>query len=355
VRRFAWIAGLWLVAVVHAQAQERLPLELTWQAPSECPSSGDVRAELERAARARPGFSLTPLVAQARVEHRGTSYATTLLTEHDGQHGERRLEAADCKTLVRTVTLVLALAFGAGVEVAQGAVARDETAAGPPAGEEPAPAEGTPQSATPPPPPSTPNAAAVEARPTEEDLADRNADAGASSDHAGRASALRLALFAGGGAQLGLMPSAAFSLSVGAELSAGAFSIGLRTTAWPGVTDGVAAKLSARFDGLAGALQGCGQLPLAALTLALCARAWAGALRGRSSGAAPDGSATAPWYALGSAVSLSWPNGQWLRVRIEAGLAASLDRPRFVIEGLRQVHRVQPLVPELGALLIVAP
>ncbi|HET8937039.1 MAG TPA: hypothetical protein VFN67_26535 [Polyangiales bacterium] len=41
----------------------------------------------------------------------------TLRTQHEGRRGERTLAAADCHTLARSVTLVLALAFGPGVEL----------------------------------------------------------------------------------------------------------------------------------------------------------------------------------------------------------------------------------------------
>ena len=101
-------------------AQSQLPLELDWDAPAECPSSAEVRAEVERIARVGPGYTLTPLVASARVERKAGHYGVELKTEHEGQRGQRGLSAADCRTLVRTVTLVLALAFGEGVEVEEG-------------------------------------------------------------------------------------------------------------------------------------------------------------------------------------------------------------------------------------------
>ena len=67
-----------------------------------------------RIAKVAPGHVLTALAASAWVERRGGGYAVELKTEHEGQRGQRALSAADCKTLVRTVTLVIALAFGEG-------------------------------------------------------------------------------------------------------------------------------------------------------------------------------------------------------------------------------------------------
>src|SRR5512139_886504 len=89
-----------------------LPLELSWQAPSECPTASDVHAELARIASAAPGEDLQPLKADVAVAHSGARYTAQLRTEHEGLVGERTLQAEDCATLARSVTLVLALAFG---------------------------------------------------------------------------------------------------------------------------------------------------------------------------------------------------------------------------------------------------
>jgi hypothetical protein len=336
------IAGSCLLALLstpHVRAQERLPLELDWQAPAECPSAEAVRGELQRIARVRPGFSLTPLGARAVVERRGAGYATALHTEHAGQAGERALEAADCDTLVRTVTLVLALAFGAGVEV--------EDTSAPPATTAPEPAQnGAAQNA-----PAQPTVAqADQAAATDEHAAEQEPAASGSRDHT-----LDWSLLAGAGVQLGLLPMAAFAASVGAEVAFGAFSIGVRANAWPGVTDAIGAQLEARFDGAGGALQGCGRMPWSSLLFAACGEMRAAALRGRSSGTTDDGSATAPWYALAAAASLTWPRASVVSLRLQAALAASLDRPRFVITDLQQVHRVPQLVPDFAAFLIVTP
>jgi hypothetical protein len=325
VRRSAWITGCWLVASLHAHAQDALPLELHWRAPPECPSAAHVRAEPERIARARPGFALTPLRASAEVEKRGATYALELHTEHAGERGERQLDAADCSTLVRTLTLVLALAYGAGVELA------NESGNAPPQGPEPAP------NATPP----------LAAGATQSQAVDR-----ANSPEI-RGHQLDTKLWVAGGVTLGLLPSAALSLSAGVELARGAWSVAVGIEAWPTLSDSLYANLHARFDALGGQLRGCRTLPVSTLELGLCATLRAAAMRGRSLGATADGSATAPWYALGGSAGLSWPRGSWLVLRIEAGVAASLDRPQFVIDGVGTVQRVAAWVGALDALALV--
>lgn len=335
MRRCAAIAGLCLlasIAVARAHAQDRLPLELTWQAPAECPDADAVRADLQRSARVRPGFELSPLRASATVERRGATYATTLYTEHAGESGERALQAADCAALARAVTLVLALAFGAGVEVAE---QRDAEGAAPPSATTTAPAADEP---TPKPDQAQwPGTAPV-------------ADHSTTHETDWQWSAL-----AGAGAQLSLLPASAFTASAGAEVAFGAWSIGLRAIAWPSVKNAVTSQVDARFDGVGGVLQGCGRLPVSSLVLSACAEARAAALRGRSSGATHDDSAVAPWYAIAAAAAITWPRTGTLSLRLQAALATSLNRPRFVITNLQQAHRVPELAPDFTAFVILTP
>src|SRR6202008_3442743 len=104
VRRGVWIIGLVAAGLLPARghAEATLPLELEWQAPPGCAQAADVRAELERIARVRPGFELTRLRARGEVARSGAGYAARLYTERDGSEGERRLQASDCTTLVRS-------------------------------------------------------------------------------------------------------------------------------------------------------------------------------------------------------------------------------------------------------------
>lgn len=109
--------GLFSVAPPTTRAQTALPLELTWRAPAPCPQTAELQAELARIARVQPGFALTPLSAHGEVEEHAGHYRVRLQTVYEGETGERLLEADDCHTLTRSVTLVIALAFGPSVEV----------------------------------------------------------------------------------------------------------------------------------------------------------------------------------------------------------------------------------------------
>ncbi len=98
-----------LVGYGPAYAQEAEALALSWQAPSGCPSTGEVRAEIARllggAIASVPGGRL-----QARaVVTQGKVWAVALETESAGQNGQRSLEAGSCAELANATALIIAL------------------------------------------------------------------------------------------------------------------------------------------------------------------------------------------------------------------------------------------------------
>jgi hypothetical protein len=300
----------------RGEAQNSLPLELSFQAPPECPSAEDVHAELERIAHARPGLTLAPLRAQVEVSVTPRRFVLHVQTEHEGQRGERHVEARDCATAVRSLTLILALTFGAGVELtAEGASAPEPepepkpTLAPPP----PAPAEAAP----------APSATAAMTR--------------------------KWALFAGGFAHWGLAPNVAGTGRLGAELTLHpAFAVNMHAFGFAAAEDSPHAGVHAHYAGFGGAAHVCGRLPLSVLTGGLCGGGQASAIHGRARGDIKDASATAPWYALSLSALLDWPRDTRLRLRLEGGFDLSLNRPRFVIQGLGPVQHVSRLVPNVG-------
>ena len=77
-----------------------LPLDLTWDAPPECPSYAEVVTELERITRVKPGRDITSVRAQAQIERTPNGrYRLRLRTEREGQTGETDLDAASCPVL----------------------------------------------------------------------------------------------------------------------------------------------------------------------------------------------------------------------------------------------------------------
>jgi hypothetical protein len=276
------------------------------------------------------------LAAHALVQRRGASYHVTLRTEHEGRRGERALEASECTTLVRTVTLVLALAFGAGVELEPSAAPDDWPASHTPS--EPAPAPSATESEP---------AFAADSSQTATD-ADRKGEDANEPDSAGPA--LSLAWLLGLGGTANLMPRAGLLASTGPELRVGALSLGMRVLFWPGVATDAGPDIRAHWLALGGALMACGHTALtASLELAACGGGRVVAMRAHATGDVRGATATAPWTALSSSVSMDWPSAHWLRARLELGLSLSLSRPNFLIEGLGHTHRIPPLIPEATA------
>lgn len=341
MRRFSSfvLTALWLVCA-RAMAEERpaLPLELTWQAPGVCPTASDVHAELARIASAAPGEDLRPLRAEVAVTETGGRFAARLRTEHEGLGGERTLQADDCATLTRSVTLVLALAFGRSVELRSDPTAGSDA----PANTEPA---ATP-AATPGPKP--------EASEPEPVAPEEKADAGATGEPEDAASSsVRLGFLLGGGGQLTLLPAIAPSFSAGARVELASLALELRASGSPGVSQSLDTGTSARavFDALAATALACTQLSLADL----CAGGRAAAIRSRARGLFESGERTAPWYALAVAAGLTWPKHGAVRLSLEALLALSMTRPRFEVTGLGAAHRVPLLAPELSLFLRLWP
>lgn len=335
MRRSCLVLALWLLALPAAAQPAALPLELSWQAPSECPTASDVHAELARIASAAPGESPRSLAADIAVTRSGTRYTARLATEHEGLVGERTLQADDCATLTRSVTLVLALAFGRGVELRQ-----DATQA--------PPAEST---TTPTTAPAVVSPASTEPKPEaiaangEAELADEEPETG--SDNA--PSTVHVGAMLGGGAQLTLMPRVAPIFTAGALLDLEALSIELRASALTGTSERLDTGTDARavLDGLLATALACAHVSLADF----CAGGRAGAIGARSRGLFETGHRTAPWYALALTAGLSWPEHSAVQLSLEALLALSITRPRFEITGYGIAHRAPLLAPELSAFL----
>jgi hypothetical protein len=106
-------------------ARADVPLDLTWTAPAGCPTGDAVRAELQRVVRVRRGRTPPLLTVNARIEQSGANWILHLRTKRDGVTGERRLQGGSCASLVGAATLVMALAYGEGVEIAPEAMPPD--------------------------------------------------------------------------------------------------------------------------------------------------------------------------------------------------------------------------------------
>ena len=328
-----FVLGVTLVlasAEAHAAPSE-LPLELDWQAPPECYSADMIRAELARIARVRPGRVPAKLRVHGRIERDDGQYHLSLTLERNGDAGERHLAATECRALGREVTLLLALAFGEGVELLP---------------DEP---EATDAKLSPATPESPPEKAPTPAPVAPDSKGDPSAEKSSVTPW------LRIAPFAGGGILLRALPGVAAHAFAGADIGWRHVWIAPRIDALPRVDDALQRGVDARYDGLGGSLSLCLGEPALSAVFGVCAMGGAMAVRGRSWGATESGTAVAPWYTAGAAISATWPERGVIGVRLSAALLFSLNHPRFVVEGLGQAHEIPLLVPSLNASVLLRP
>jgi hypothetical protein len=306
--------------VAHA---EPLPLELDWSGPDGCPTTSDVRSELERIAHAREGAQLSAVTVRGRIEHTRAAYVLKLETVADGLLGTKRLEAARCQDLLAAATLVIALTFGEDIElVAQGTGDPPrEAAETPPKSSDPSDAP----SPTQPAPAASVSALAPAPR--------------------GRRFGWELGAGARGLRGLERSPS----LGPYVEFRAGPRRIS------GSVSFAAFLPRESRFEGVD--LRSSAVVLSVGTCLALVER-WTrvgvcGLVEGGrvTMSAAPvldSREAHAPWYAASPSLELSWMLGAALALRVAAGAAVSLGRPRFVIDGLGTVHETATFAPGVG-------
>jgi hypothetical protein len=293
-----------------------LPLDLIWDAPTECPSYAEVVTELERITRVKPGREITPVRAQATIERTPDGrYRLRLLTEREGQTGETDLDATSCPVLKRGVTLVLALTLGDGVDVVD-------------------------EPATPEPPPKKPEAPAVEKKPPPPPVTAPTTSASE------RNTALRFSPWLAASGAWGLVKKPSFGPQLGLAVGKARWQARADVTFWPPVDGARYQNVDSSYLAFVGAVGACARALPSGWSLAACGTFQVGVIRGSSSGAFRDGSATAPWYAVAPSFVVTAPAP--VAVRLEASLAIAFEPPRFAIRYADDVYTVSRFVPAVS-------
>jgi hypothetical protein len=335
---------------------QTLPLSLKWNAPPGCPSADDVRREVARQAHVVPGRAPPELVAEARVEPAGERWRVELRTTRAGVAGYQTLEDDSCELLARATALVLALSLYDAGDAAARAVPEPEgrrveplPRRGPPPLPESPPA---PTSEPPEPPPSPPPRApgpALLPTPTPTSTL-------AVSSVAPVPRVRSWALAAEARLLRGPLPDVTVGFGLGLDTARGRWLVRLRLVGAPSSeqTTAVAPGVTARYQAWGASLAPCVvAAPWPRLALAGCVVLEGSLLAATSSGTASAESAFAPWYAAGPAAVARVR--VWGRTRLElgAGLAVSLDRPRFALRHLGDVYQVSRFVPSASVGLSV--
>jgi hypothetical protein len=322
-----------LALLVLARESHAQTLDLTWDAPSGCPSGEEIRRDFERSVRVRPGRTPPHLVARAAVEQRGPRWHLRLHTARDGVEGDREIETESCASVARAALLVLSLALGEGAEL--GAESSSDSG-----GRDALPASEALATSAPPaaadnsPPPV--GAVSPPSVPLQTERIDSHAVT--------RALAWSVALdgrYAGGP-----LPGSSFGFGGGVDARRRWLGASARLAAWPEVSQEPIAGLHTRYAGIGGSLSICAlATPFRFLTTAACAGFQAVALRGESSGATQGFSRVAPWYAVLPALRARVPLLRAVHVELGFELAISLNRPQFIVQNSSYSYAVPSVAP----------
>ncbi len=306
------LAALIAVAPRTSRATE-LPVKLEWTAPTQCPTVDQVRARLEAIARPRPGVQLPPVEARATVESEGPGFRLELRTEREGTSGQTVLRAGDCDALAQATALMVALAFGADIELNTLAESN------------------TPEVARVPPPPTPTASEATQTAP-------------APSRPAPVRSAFELGLVF----TPELLHGPGVGPRLGGSLTFEHLELFVQVGAYLPSQTKIIGDVALTMSG--GSALGGACLTGAATTLraSACLTAQAGWLSAASQGATRDDAATAPLVTVGPSLLVRWPERANWRLRAQADLGVSLLRARFALDGYGDVFTVPQFAPLLG-------
>jgi hypothetical protein len=306
-------------------------IRLTWRAPPECPSGGDVIADArslvmnQEAPEEGPPINVDAVVGRVA----GDRWTLTLIVGG----AEQRLEASTCADLARAGALFLALLMDPESRPAKPNPAPQPSAA-------PTTAPGTSASPSKPPPsgPPAPPEIAVDSKP--EDAP------------SGGAGALSPFAAAGVALDVGTLPRAGFL---------GVLAGGIRIRRFDVMLEGaVGLPEDTSVNGSAGA-----RLTAASATFKPCYAAWTqgrvrlepclpievGWFHGQGIGIAQSRSSDSFWWSLGGAFALWLDLGNRLEGRVDVAALAPLVRPNFTLTGLGSVF--EPSVAVRGGTTIV--
>lgn len=285
--------ALVVAARAGAQASAASGVQLTWNAPSECPTRADVEREVGQilAASTAPASAVS---ARADVTRLGEKWHVELAIASSEGRGERRLDASSCGELGSAVALIVALAVDPGARP-------------PPPPVPSAPDAGAPEAAAaaPPPPP----------RPGSD------------------STTLGVALGAAATADFGTLPST----GVGGEAVVALVVDRLRVEgrgrifAKQRALDPANAAQGVDFTLLGGGLRGCFAAIAGTVSLAPCAGAGLERLSAAGFGGNASFSRDAAFVTLDGGALLTWSFARWLALRAELEGVVPLARPSFVV------------------------
>lgn len=285
-------------------------VDVEWEAPSPCPDEGAVTAQVSRFLHGS-NAPRESVVARVVVSREGNEWVATLELTVGEDSEVREVRDPACELVATATAFVIAVAVDPELSLSDAAEPLPE-----PLPEEPAPVEPTPPPKSEPPPPSPPAAGTQEA------------------------ATQRLRGFARVGALLDVGSLAALAVGPGivGGVQRGRWRVELPLTALPARRVQVGSG-SVRTMLWVAELRGCGVFGGKRLETALCCGLEAGRFDARGRGFDDATVARAPWVAPTVVAAPTW----WFRppvgLRVGAGAAFPLHRPRFEVAGIGLAHR----------------
>lgn len=278
-------------------------LSIEVDAPSTCARSEAVRSELDRIVKPIPGRTLPTLEVRITIRPREDGFSEVIEIERDGVLGVRTLAGPSCQALLDAAILVIALAFGDGVEIV------DDPNAPP-----------VPDVLTRQPDVVLPLVPVILDPP--------------------RTTSFRVA----GSTALRLLPDPAFGAALFARLGRGGLKLGAFIGVWgPRYED--TGAIRARFQGAEAGLEVCQRV---VEHLGLCGGASVFVLRGEGIGFAGARATTAPYVASHAAVEFTGPARWSIRPVARAGISFGFEPPRFEVQGLGEVFSPGRFLPSVS-------
>lgn len=287
-----------------SRAQDQAPqLELVWQAPPGCPDEAAVRSQSEALLPEGEAEAVLrrSLWARARVSRAEDGrWLLELRMLADGIADHRQLAGDTCQALVDSAAVILSMQM---------------------------------QRSAPEKPPVLP----LERREPDPSLPSR--------PRAARARPSLVQLTLAGTADSAALPAVALGGQVALAWTPGRFQLSLRGELWLAQS----AELSrdhagrARFNWRTGALSLCHATWGLSVRFGPCIGGELGRLSARSTGVRVPDEAAQPWLAAVGGISFWAPLGSKLLLASGVALVVPLSRPRFVIEGIGDIHQPRQL------------
>ncbi|WP_438025566.1 hypothetical protein [Sorangium sp. So ce233] len=332
--------------VSSAARAEDLPFDLRWTAPADCPAGAAVEAEITRLLGDQSPASNGTLRAAGTIAPAGSGFALYIELSRDGWKSARTVRGATCRALADAGALIVAMAIDPEVATRSGPVATGDrsSAATRPANPAPEPPAAAARTAE----PTPPRGLAESVSPTTE--RERPTEGAAE-----RAPLLRLGI--GVMSDLGTMQGVSGAIEPWAGVVVGPARFEAGASFWPGTTAESAARprSGGTVDLIAGSLTACVLLPPIARAVrphfevgVPCAGIELGRMHAEGYGVSDPGDGSTLWVALRGGAAAAWVVAPWMRLRLRLEAVVPLKRPRFVLEGVGDVH--EPSVAARAAL-----